>query len=236
VETDFGLMFFNEWDPDSYDSNHALILNFRYDTRKAVDEIIEFYREKNLVPRIYSAFLPEDEKKRLLPVLEKKCFVIEENSSRLYLQTGRPDLSADYRLQMKKTRRLKPKARAVIFREDNGDWNVKKLERHLKDPAFHFFEGWIPGKKLACMVSLNVRDDIARIDDVLTASEFRHQGYASELINYIVHYFRNSSKAPLYLFAYNPITEKVYRKAGFKPMEKPLFLWTAYQCDARAVV
>ena len=75
---DFGVMFYNTANPDSNDSNHAIITDGS-DYEKALEKIKAFYLSKNLGPRVYSAL--EDGQ------LEK--ISLSGRYSNDYLETGR---------------------------------------------------------------------------------------------------------------------------------------------------
>ena len=57
VQRNYGLIFFNEGNKRSYDSNHALILDL-IGVESSVRDIESFYKSKGINPRIYGAFLP----------------------------------------------------------------------------------------------------------------------------------------------------------------------------------
>lgn len=89
VTTSYGLLFFSVDNPLSYDSNHAVILRQQQGLARAVDDVVRFYREKRLLPRIYPSY-QHGELEILRPVLEDKGFVVEENALRLFTWQEEP--------------------------------------------------------------------------------------------------------------------------------------------------
>jgi len=53
----YGKLFFNSRNKTSHDSNHAIITHFGEDLRAALGDIKSFYQGRDLVPRVYQAFL-----------------------------------------------------------------------------------------------------------------------------------------------------------------------------------
>ena len=53
---EYGLLFYNDNNKDSYDSNHAIIFKDRInDVAKTLEDITEFYRDKGIKPTIYQS-------------------------------------------------------------------------------------------------------------------------------------------------------------------------------------
>ena len=59
-EREYGLLFYNGENKDSYDSNHAIIFRERIsDLAKVLEDIVAFYTEKGMKPSIYQSILEE---------------------------------------------------------------------------------------------------------------------------------------------------------------------------------
>ena len=57
---DYGLLFYNDVNKDSYDSNHAIIYKEKIDNIKNVlDDVVDFYKQKNIKPCIYQSINEE---------------------------------------------------------------------------------------------------------------------------------------------------------------------------------
>ena len=55
-QRDYGLLFHDESNKDSYDSNHAVIFKDKIvDLGKVLEDIIGFYNEKGMMPIIYQS-------------------------------------------------------------------------------------------------------------------------------------------------------------------------------------
>ena len=59
-ERSYGILFYNEENRDSYDSNHAVIYKDKIDDLgNVLADVIQFYRSKNLRPIIYQSMLDD---------------------------------------------------------------------------------------------------------------------------------------------------------------------------------
>ncbi len=70
----WGLIFFNEGNKASHDSNHAVITD-TVGVESSVREIEFFYKSKGISPRIYPS-LGSNELERLMPSFEKHGFQV----------------------------------------------------------------------------------------------------------------------------------------------------------------
>jgi len=226
VSTSYGLLFFNVSNPLSYDSNHALILRQERALPRAIDDIIRFYRDKRLVPRIYSSYQP-GELERLRPVLEDKGFLIEESPERLYFWQGEPQVEVTRALKVRRARELDASIIELINSDGEAPWTVGVLRRHLISPSFHLFVGYVNDTPVA-MASLTPLGPWTALQDVMTHQGHRGKGYARTLLYQVLAHYRRTSRDPLYLFASNPSAIHIYEQLGFVEHEDSPPVWSAY--------
>ena len=125
VTTSYGLLFYSVDNLLSYDSNHAVILRQQQGLARAVDDVVRFYREKRLLPRIYPSY-QHGELEILRPVLEDKGFVVEENALRLFTWQEEPQGAPSRTLSV---RRVRGEQRHHRLLNSDGDapWTVGVL-------------------------------------------------------------------------------------------------------------
>jgi len=59
-EKEYGILFFNEDDRDSHDSNHAILFPEQIENLSDVlSDITNFYLQKSIAPRIYQPYAPD---------------------------------------------------------------------------------------------------------------------------------------------------------------------------------
>ena len=93
---DYGLLFYNEENKDSFDSNHAIIYREKIQNiEEVLSDIIDFYRKKAIRPNIYQSISEEgyfsEIKKELLEygfecwIEEQKYMVLSEKKCHIHL-------------------------------------------------------------------------------------------------------------------------------------------------------
>ncbi|PEO38632.1 GNAT family N-acetyltransferase, partial [Bacillus pseudomycoides] len=83
IEKSWGSIFYNENNPCYYDANHAHVSVVSLNPQMIVDEVVHFYKTKNIVPRFYIYNLDMQEK--LISELQIKNFGFEELISPIQL-------------------------------------------------------------------------------------------------------------------------------------------------------
>jgi ribosomal protein S18 acetylase RimI-like enzyme len=226
VSTSYGLLFFSVDNPLSYDSNHAVILRQERGLARAVDDIVRFYREKRLVPRIYPAYQPE-ELPRLRPVLEEKGFVVEESPLRLFIWQGEPQGETGRALAVRRARELDNAIIELVNADGEAPWSVGVLRRHLLSPSFFLFVGYVNDAPVT-MASLTTLSQGTTLSDVITHPAHRGKGHAHALLRQVVAHHRRTSRTMLYLFASDPVAIHIYEQLGFVEQEDSPPVWSAF--------
>lgn len=226
VSTSYGLLFFSVDNPLSYDSNHAVILRQERALARAVDDIVRFYREKRLLPRIYPSY-QSGELERLRPVLEEKGFAVEESPLRLFTWQGEPQVQSNRALTVRRARELDSAIIELINSDGEAPWTVGVLRRHLLSPNFYLFVGYVNDSPVA-MASLTPLSQGATLSDVITHQAHRGKGYAGALLHQVVAHHRRTSRNLLYLFASEPAAVHIYEQLGFVEQEDSPQMWSAF--------
>lgn len=226
VSTSYGLLFFSVDNPLSYDSNHAVILRQERGLARAVDDIVRFYREKRLVPRIYPSYQP-GELEHLRPVLEEEGFVIEESPLRLFIWQGEPQVEMNRALTVRRAREMNQSIIDLINSEGQAPWTVGVVRRHLLSPGFYLFVGYVNDTPVT-MASLTPLSQGTALSDVITHHGHRGKGYARTLLHQVVAHHRRTSRNMLYLFASDPVAIHIYEQLGFVEQEDSPPMWSAY--------
>jgi GNAT superfamily N-acetyltransferase len=230
VECPWGWLFYNLDNPQSHDSNHAVVLNYSEDLEEAVDDIIRFYTERGLSPRVYSACLPLNEahhEVRLKRILAARRFEFLQDVGRSFVWQGPSRIVPNPVVQVERAHALTPDLVALLNSEEEQPWNIGVLQRHLQVEAFHLLVGRVAGETVT-MASLKFLDGLSRVDDVQTHPAHRGRGYARALIHELVRYHAARSGNTLYLYASNPTAIRLYEEAGFVEQTGLARFWAAY--------
>jgi GNAT superfamily N-acetyltransferase len=226
-EKPYGKLFYNRDNPRSYDSNHAIILDFNYDLDIVFEEITSFYQSIKVTPRIYQAFQAH-EQAILAPYFKKHGFTYQEYENDFLVFENKAEFDRSPEMEIRRVNRISSGIVEIILSEDEGDWTVKVLERHLASDNFHLLAGFLDHKPVT-LASIKVMDKLSRVDDVITHKEYRGRGYGRSIINHLVNYHASISNNTLYLYAANPIAIKIYREVGFVDFPQKLTMWHAWK-------
>lgn len=221
---DFGMIYWNEGNKASSDSNHAVITDF-VGIGSSIKEILSFYKAKGITPRLYPAF-KENELDLLSPLLETNAFVIENYPNQFFLHQRESGVNPVHGIHFERLKTITPELKEFVLSHD--EWPIKVLERHLSHPNFHLLGGFV-NDVLVTLASVSIFAGYSRVDDVYTHEFYRGKGYSSALIHYVIQYHKEHSENFLYLYSAIPEAIKVYGKAGFSPIAQNLKFWTAYK-------
>jgi GNAT superfamily N-acetyltransferase len=229
VVTAYGILYYNDDNPNSWDSNHAIFTNPDYPLESAITDIIAFYMNKGITPRIYAS-LQTGELDRLRPHLEKYHFQISyENANRYFLWQNPSIIKPMLEIRCERVLELTPDLKEIIYSDvDGGEWTIKVLQRHLKSPDFHLLQGSVENKAVT-LASVKMMNGYSRVDDVITHQKMQGRGYNSALMHYLVNYHQAKSDNFLYLYASSPRAIHIYQKAGFVELPLQLDNWAAFQ-------
>lgn len=222
----YGMLFWNEGNKESHDSNHAVITD-HLGPEASIRDIEFFYKTKGIAPRIYQSY-KANELEKLTPALNNHGFKIQVHDDRFYFLNKESTISPVGELRIERIRSLSIDVMETIALEFGGDYTIKVVERHLLHPSYHLLAGFV-ADELASFASVSVFAGYSRVDDVFTRDKFRGRGFAGAMIDYLVKYHAKQSDNHLYLYSENPSANRIYEKAGFSPVEQNFQCWTAYK-------
>ncbi len=225
---EYGLLYYQPQNPDSHDSNHAVILDLAVDLEAAVDDLTSFYGVLGVSPRLYQGFV-HGERQALFPLLEHRGFRIIHEDTRFYGLKEPSTISPCQELVTRRARTLGP-AIADIVRAENkgkGDWTLGVIRYQLARDQYHLLVAY-DGETPVSMAALDIMDGLSRVDEVVTHPHYRRRGYGRSLIHRLVQYHGQISDNALYLYADNPVAQRIYLEAGFREIEWDFCRWSAW--------
>jgi predicted GNAT family acetyltransferase len=223
-QKDYGLIFWNEGNKNSMESNHAVISDF-IGIESSLRDIESFYKAKGIAPRIFSSLQSNELDKVSVP-LEKHGFKVEIKDHEYFLHDHESSVKPADDLQIHRIKQLDIDIMETIALEYGGDWTIRVVERHLLHPSYHLLGGYHHGE-LAALASVSVFAGYSRISDLFTREKFRGRGYAGSMVHTLVQYHRGISENHLYLFSDNPGTSRVFEKTGFSRLPQDFVSWVA---------
>ncbi len=210
----WGMLYYNEDNPDSYDSNHALIYRARVENLPAVlAEIRDFYRERGLRPVIYQSILDDGWFGEIAGELQRAGFDSWQEEQRWMLLTAESRITAraDVRRLTAWTQDL-----AVHLYEAAGEpWEIAVARRQLENPNTLYFAAYVEGKPVAAIYGHVNDEGIVRIDYLLTATAHRGKGLGRALTDAFVRHCRENG-LPCALWPDGEGPQRIYEEAGFR--------------------
>jgi len=218
-ERPWGHLFRNEENPNHYDANHAHISAPIADSKQAaaiVEEIIPYFAEKGIHPRLYLYDPPHQQV--LVEELVRQGFHTEQLPAPIQLWRGQ---FADVRQVSGIV--IEPVAEAncgdcltVESVPELGGKEVreKALARELAHPAFRHFLLRMDGQPASALCLLRA-GDVMRIENVATLPEYRGRGLIGHLIRHAQEQFLQTGGSQLWVCPINERVEQVYGRSGF---------------------
>ncbi|MDD3096508.1 MAG: GNAT family N-acetyltransferase [Candidatus Cloacimonetes bacterium] len=224
LQKDYGLIFFNEGNKASLDSNHAVIKD-HLGIESSLRDIEFFYKSKGINPSIYSS-LQAGELSRISDALEHHGFTVQFLDHEYFVHDHDGILKPIDELKIERVQKLDIEIMETLALEYGGDWTIKVAERHLAHPSYHLLGGFYAGE-LAALASVSIYAGYSRVADVFTRDKFRGKGFAGSMIHYLVNYHHGISPNHLYLVSDNPGTTRIYEKGGFSRVNQDFQTWMA---------
>ncbi|MBQ4581019.1 MAG: GNAT family N-acetyltransferase [Clostridia bacterium] len=213
-ERPWGTLFHNAQNPDSYDSNHALIDRDRVDDLPAaLREIRDFYRERGMRPIIYQSILDDGWFGEIAGELAANGYRSwqEEQHWMVLQEDSRITAGGDVRRVTKWSDDL-----AVHLYEAAGEpWEIAVARRQLENANTLYFAAYVDGKPVGAIYGHVNDEGICRIDYLLVATAHRGQGLGRALTHAFVTHCRENS-IPCALWPDGDTPRRIYEEAGFR--------------------
>ncbi|TCS92182.1 GNAT family N-acetyltransferase [Hazenella coriacea] len=222
TDTNWGILFCNENQPQYFDANHAHVSNFVHEPQSIINEVVMYYQSKGIIPRFYIYNL--DIQKEFLSLLEENKFSMEQLISPVQIwnkevfEKVTPD-SITIELVTEKNYSEALDIECSIKEFGGRTVREKAFEQEFNHPKFKHY--LLRYKDVACATAcLFVNNNQARMESVATLEEYRGKGLIGYLIHHIQVEVRNMGLENLWVFPINEKIEKVYQKYGFTTVRK----------------
>ena len=138
-ERPYGILFYNEANRDSYDSNHAVIYRDKIDDLKAVlADITGFYRSRNLRPIIYQSMLDDGWFEEISSELTEAGFKNWTELQEYMLPTGENKIIPNPDIEVVKIEKWSDDLETV-FLEAEEPWEIEVAKTSLNNPDSWMF-------------------------------------------------------------------------------------------------
>ncbi len=222
IDTQWGAIFCNENQRNYYDSNHAHISDAYSNPELVIEDVINYYIPRKIIPRFYIYNL--DRQQNLLSELKSKGFKYEELINPVQLWNNRViEMDHNPLTTIEKVTDENVQEALEIecsIKEFGGKEAVEKVfKEQFNHPAFtHYLLRY--DNKACSSACIFKYGNQARLESVATKEAFRGKGLIGEIIHFIQTEVTNRGIKKFWVFPINESVEKVYQKYGFQTVDK----------------
>ncbi len=130
-ERNYGILFYQEDNKDSFDSNHAVIYKDKIkDLQDVLSDIVHFYRSKGIRPIIYQSMLDDNWFGHIKEDLAAAGFRSWVEDQEYMLPAGENLITPNPKVEIRKVTKWKDELEKV-FREAEEPWEIKVARKTL---------------------------------------------------------------------------------------------------------
>ena len=219
TERPWGLLFHNEGNRDSYDSNHALLYRDRVDDLPgALREIADFYLSRGLHPVIYQSILDDGWFGEIAPALAEAGFRSWQEEQTYMLLQDESAILPNPAIEVRQETRWQDAFGTHIFEAAGEPWEIPVVRRQLENPGTRFFVARIDGQPAGMIYGHVNGENVCRIDYLLTATAHRGRGVGRALTHAFVRHCRETG-VDCALWPDGETPRRIYEEAGFRYVE-----------------
>lgn len=210
----WGILYHNGDNPDSYDSNHALIFRDKVEDLPAVlREIADFYLARGGRPIIYQSILDDGWFGELEAELSAAGFRSwQEEQHWMLLQE---DSAITARADVRRVTCWTDDLALHLYQAAGEPWEIAVAKRQLANPNTLYFAAYEDGKPVGAIYGHVNDEGVCRIDYLLVATAHRGKGLGRALTHRFVTHCRKNG-IPCALWPDGDTPRRIYEEAGFR--------------------
>lgn len=218
-EREYGVLFYNEDNKDSYDSNHAVIFKNKInDLGRVLDDIATFYMEKGIKPVIYQSISDEGYFEDIINILSDHGFESWSESQKYMVLSERNTITPNTEITVRKISDWQEEYETEIFEKAGEPWETAVAKKSLDNGNTLFFVAYDNGKPVG-MTYAHLHGDVCRVDYLLVSKKHRNIGVGRALISSFVEYCKVNQIENCFLWPDGETAERIYYEAGFRHVD-----------------
>lgn len=215
-ERPYGLLFYNDDNKDSYDSNHAVVFrNQVKDLRWMLDDIVQFYSAKGIKPSIYQSISDDGFFEEIRDVLEEYDFDWWTEEQSYMVLSAENAISPNPQITVEKVSQWDDAYATHIFEASGEPWEIPVAKKVITDKNTLFFIAQYGGIPVG-MTYGHIADGVCRVDYLLVSKAHRNIGVGRAIIHSFVKYCNENQIESCYLWPDGETAERIYYEAGFR--------------------
>lgn len=219
VEREYGLLFYNDDNKDSYDSNHAIIFKCRInDIHRTLEDITEFYQIKGIKPTIYQSITDDGYFESIREELTAHGYKVYEEENRYMVLLDECKIVPDPLIEVRKIEKWDDTFKTDIFDAAGEPWETDVAKIALEKDNKLFFVAYIEEHPVG-MIQAHIKDKVCRVDYLLVATKHRRKGVGRAITRAFVIYCKENKIENCFLWPDGESAERIYNEAGFRLVE-----------------
>lgn len=219
TERPWGILFHNEANRDSYDSNHALIFRDRVTDLPAVlKEITDFYLRRGLHPVIYQSIQDSGWFGEIAPALAAAGYRSWQEEQTYMVLAAQSAILPDPAITVGQETCWQDAFGTHIFEAAGEPWEIPVVRRQLQNPGTVCFVARISGLPAGMIYGHVNSENVMRIDYLLTATAHRGRGVGRALTHAFVRHCSQTG-VDCALWPDGDTPRRIYEQAGFRYVE-----------------
>lgn len=200
---------------NSYDGNHACIYPEKItDLGAVLDDIIAFYKRLGIRATIFHPFEKDYFKKNIKIINDHGYTYTAEDDHRVMLLTAENRIKTQKRLDIRVLKSWDERVATDILISSCEPREVEVTKKRIEQSETYLFVGYIDGKAVVYADIHKSEYENTRFDYIVTAKEHRGNGYASELLSFMVEYCKKNDFSMCWQWTF--MLEHIYYNAGFR--------------------
>ena len=217
-ERDYGILFYNTENKDSFDSNHAVIYRDRvHDLPRVLADITGFYQAKGSRPIIYQSMLDDnwfDEIKGELAAAGYESWVEDQE---YMLPSGNNRIIPNPEITVTKVSEWNDEIENV-FAEAEEPWEIMVAKRTLAYPKGWMFAASL-NKKTVGLQYGHRSEKACRVDYLLVSKQHRKTGAGRALFYHYVEWCKQNGIENTYIWPDGDTPKRIYEEGGYRIVE-----------------
>lgn len=216
---EWGILFYDKNNRLSRDSNHALIYEQKVqDIDQVLEEIVQFYQEKDISPIIYQSIDDEGYIAKIADDLDRRGFSAIVEPSDFMALTDENTLEPNEQIVVKKVAEWDTRFSTEVINHAVKIAESQIAKVALQHPNTLFFVAYINDNPVGILYG-HITNDICRIDRLFVSKNHPNIGVDSTLIHHFVEYCHQNNIENCYLWPDDEFTKQIYFQAGFRVVE-----------------
>ena len=211
----YGILFYNEENKDSFDSNHAVIYKDKIDDLHAVlSDVILFYKSKGMRPIIYQSVLDDGWFEEINDELTEAGFDSWIELQEYMLPAGENKIIPNPDIEIVKITKWSDELETV-FLEAEEPWEIKVAKASVSNPGSWMFGARINGKIVGLLYG-HLSDRACRIDYLIVSKKHRGIGTGRALFSAYVEWSKQNGISNSYLWPAGETPKRLYEEGGYE--------------------